>query len=159
VVTLLCGRWRVSLLPLATITVHAGTPVARGARLGSVGRGSDHAGLHLGVRRNGTRFGYVDPLRFLSPTPTTPSPPLGRAPRGSRNAPPAAPGHAPAAKPLTAPVAAPLHVAPGRAPGGLAPWPAWVGLALVLAGAGVRWRGPARTRTLRRVRATVRLNE
>jgi len=85
VVTLRCGGWRVTHLPLATITVHAGTSIARGARLGTVGRGSAHAGLHLGVRREGERFGYVDPLRFLTPTPhhtsSTPRPRTSRPPR------------------------------------------------------------------------------
>jgi hypothetical protein len=152
VVTLRCGRWRVTHLPLATITVHAGTPIARGARLGTVGRGSAHAGLHLGVRREGERFGYVDPLRFLTPTPTTPVPPLGPAPRGRHNA----PRPLPVATPLAAPARTPL-AAPARTP--LAPWPAWLGLALVLAGAGVRWRGEIRTRTRRHIRATARLNE
>jgi hypothetical protein len=42
---------------------------------------------------------------------------------------------------------------------GLAPWPAWLGLALVLAGAGVRHRHDLRTRTRRLIRATARLNE
>ena len=164
VVALRCGRWRVSHLPLTTITVRAGTPVARGARLGTVARSTTHVGLHVGVRRDGTRFGYVDPLRFLAPAPTTPLPPLGRAPRAHRDLPPPAPRtprtaplRAPHAAPLRAPHAAPLH--PGAGPGGIAPWPAWLGLALVLAGAGVRLRGGIRTRTLRHVRATARLNE
>jgi hypothetical protein len=205
VVTLRCGRWRVTHLPLATITVHAGTSVARGTRLGTVAAGTAHAGLHLGVRRDGHHFGYVDPLRFLTPAPTTPLPPLGRAPRRHRDLPPSPPGaprtapHAapqaphsarltapqvapqaashgapfttpvaaslttPLAASLTAPLAAsltaPREPARGPGPGGLAPWPAWLGLALVLAGAGVRWRGEIGTRTRRRIRATVRLNE
>ena len=192
VVALRCGRWRVSHLPLTTITVRAGTPVARGARLGTVARSTTHVGLHVGVRRDGTRFGYVDPLRFLAPAPATPVPPLGRAPRAHRDLPPPAPRtprtaplRAPHAAPLRAPHAAPLraplraphtaplrapHAAPLRAPhtaplhpgagpGGIAPWPAWLGLALVLAGAGVRLRGGIRTRTLRHVRATASLNE
>jgi hypothetical protein len=180
VVTLRCGPWRVTHLPLATITVHAGTPVARGANLGTVARNVAHAGLHLGVRRAGERFGYVDPLRFLVPAPTAPLPPLGRAPRTHRDLPPpaprtteplaapttaprAAPTTAPLASPLTAPLAAPhlarVALGAGADRGGLAPWPAWLGLALVLAGAGVRWRGGMRTRTRRHVRATARLNE
>jgi hypothetical protein len=194
VVTLRCGRWRVTHLPLATIAVHAGTSVARGARLGTVARGAGHIGLHLGVRREAKRFGYVDPLRFLTLTPTTPLPPLGRAPRGDRKLPPsprpprasapataplarpttaplARPAMAPLARPATAPLATPLtaplaapHLArfalgAGAGRGGLAPWPAWLGLALVLAGIGVRRRGTLRTRTRRRVRASVRLNE
>jgi hypothetical protein len=172
VVTLRCGRWRVTHLPLATITVHAGTSVGPGTRLGTVARGTDHAGLHLGVRREGNRFAYVDPLRFLAPAPTAPLPPLGRPPRAHRSLPPspgaplATAATAPVAAAATAPVAhrAPLappqvDAAAGSGRRGLAPWPAWLGLALVLAGAGVRWRGRIGTRTRRRVRASVRLNE
>jgi hypothetical protein len=183
VVTLRCGRWRVTHLPLATITVGTGTRVAPGARLGTLAHDGAHAGLHLGVRRQGKRFGYVDPLRFLAATHGTPLPPLGRAPRGHRLPPPVeptaalrvGPTAAPAAQPkpalpveppgapLTAPRLAPgtgpLVPAAGSARRGLAPWPAWVGLALVLAGAGVRWHGGIGTRTRRRLQATVRLNE
>jgi Peptidase family M23 len=195
VVALLCGRWRVTHLPLTTITVHAGTSVRRGAELGTVARSVAHPGLHLGVRRAGKRFGYVDPLRFLIPTPTAPLPPLGRAPRTHRDlsppaprvpaprsaptahlasplgAPLASPLGAPLASPTTAPLASPLSAplaAPrlarsargaGGGPGGIAPWPAWLGLALVLAGAGVRWRGGIRTRTRRQIRSTARLSE
>jgi hypothetical protein len=212
VVTLRCGPWRVTHMPLAAITVRAGTPVTRGARLGTVARSTTHAGLHIGVRRDGSPFGYVDPLRFLTPAPTAPLPPLGRAPRADRDLPPpsprtprtaprtaplgapraaprtaalgaplAAPRTAPLGAPLTAPRTAaraaplaPLHEAPlaplaaghtaslaahrGSKNGGLAPWPAWLGLSLVLAGAGFRWRG-MRTRTHRHIRATARLNE
>jgi hypothetical protein len=208
VVALRCGRWRVTHLPLATITVRAGTSVARGARLGVVAAAghagasgarlaadtdrahvgtsgarlaadtdgahvgtsgaaaSAHAGLHLGVRREGERFGYVDPLRFLAPAPSLPLAPLGRAPRGRRDLPPsrprprrAAPTTAPVLASLVAPLAASLDVAAHSDPGRLAPWPAWLGLALMLAGAGVRWRRASRTRTRRQVRATARLNE
>ncbi len=82
VVTLRCGRWRVTHLPLATIAVRRGARVRAGAKLGTVGSSPAHEGLHLGVRREGDRFGYVDPLRFLA-EPTTP-PPLGPAPRAAR---------------------------------------------------------------------------
>jgi LPXTG-motif cell wall-anchored protein len=160
VVTLRCGRWRVTHLPLATIAVRAGQDLDRGARLGTVARSSEHRGLHLGVRRDGERFGYVDPLAFLAPDRTTP-PPLGRAPRPRRAAPPpraAPPAGAPHRPPAaTSPAAAP-HRAPSAspAPAGsnpgprapFAPWPAWLGLALVLGGAGVGIRR-RRTRTLR----------
>jgi hypothetical protein len=167
VVTLLCGRWRVSHMPLNTITVRPDTNVSPGARLGTLADDHAHAGLHLGVRRAGTRFGYVDPLRFLSPTPT-PLPPLGRAPRGrprnltprSDSPPTPSPPPIAAPRPVSArrPVAAPRPVSvPGS--GSLAPWPAWAGLALVLAELGVRWRGPLRTRTCRIARARVRLHE
>lgn len=151
VVTLLCGHWRVSHMPLATITARTGTTVTAGTNLGTLAHGRDHAGLHLGVRRDGTRFGYADPLHFLNRT-ANPPPPLGRAPRTRPHARPdhdlAAHGPAPVGAPVSAPAQPPL-----------APWPVWAGLALVLAGAGagVRWRGAARTRTRSRLRAGVRL--
>ncbi len=88
VVTLLCGRWRVSVMPLAEVAVHAGERVRRGARVGAaaaVGRG--HAGLHLGVRRDGDRFGYVDPLRLLGRDRAAP-PPLVGPPPGRISSPP-----------------------------------------------------------------------
>lgn len=164
VVTLLCGRWRVSHMPLATITVRVGASVAAGTAVGTLARRHaglhvtrGHAGLHLGVRRDGRRFGYVDPLRFLGATPTAPSPPLGRA-RRARPPRPARPSARPAI-PSARPVRAPVVSTGNSAPGGLAPWPAWAGLALVLVGAGVRRHGSMRTRTRRRLRATVRLNE
>jgi len=142
VVTLLCGRWRVTQLPLATITVRRGTVAARGAAVGTVARSRAHAGLHLGVRRDGTPFGYVDPLRFLrAERPVAPTPVGRRGPRpraGRRWSLPRSSNPHPAAAPAGA----------GSSPvrgGDLAPWPAWAGLALVLAGAGVRWRG-VRTR-------------
>jgi hypothetical protein len=159
VVTVLCGRWRASLLPLSTIVVRRGETVSARTPLGTLARSVAHAGLHVGVRRAGVRFGYVDPLRFFAASrPGTP-PPLGRAPRGRPRAPLAAPATAPLAAPATAPLAAPA-TAPLAAPATeplaaplaplappaprplrrLAPWPAWVGLALALAGLGVRWR-------------------
>jgi len=174
VVTLRCGRWRVTHMPLASIAVRPGTRVREGAPLGTVGASRDHRGLHLGVRRDGARFGYADPLRFLATTPATP-PPLGRPPRPARphTRPPAprpivAPrpdAPHPAARPVVLPrrfaaprpIVAPPPTAlrpivappptdsnPGRA-APVAPWPVWLGLALVLAGAGMRWRGRVRT--------------
>jgi Peptidase family M23 len=167
VVTLLCRPWRVTQMPLGQIAVRAGATVAEGAPLGTVAASLEHAGLHLGVRRDGTRFGYADPLRFLGPGRPT-APPLGPAPRPTRPPRPtpprppsprppvphpvAAPPRAfvpprPVAAPLRAlipprPVSAPL-AATGSNPGHgspFAPWPAWLGLALVLAGAGIRVR-------------------
>jgi Peptidase family M23 len=127
IVTLRCGPWRVTHMPLATIAARGF--VARGAVIGTVARSPDHAGLHLGVRRDGTRFGYVDPLRFMA-APARPVP-LGRAPRAGRRAPPA-----PAVRPRS------RVFRPASPP--LAPWPAWAGLALVLAGAGLRLRARRR---------------
>jgi hypothetical protein len=151
IVTLRCGRWRVTHMPLATISARAGTAVPRGAPIGTAGASPDHAGLHLGVRRHGTRFGYVDPLRFMA-GPGSPVP-LGRAPRGGARRPtgptpptarprllprPPDPRLVPRSRLVRPPPAASLP---------LAPWPAWVGLALVLAGAGVSFRVRARVRT------------
>jgi hypothetical protein len=170
-VTVRCGRWRVTHMPMAAIDVRAGAIVARGARLGTVGRSNDHAGLHLGVRREGRRFRYVDPLRFLFDTTTTPPTaiPHGaprtpnrpqptatphRAPRtANRRLPTAVPHRAPriehsrlpATRPATRPQPAAQSIAPVAVErrtrnDGLAPWPAWAGLTLVLAGVGLRVR-------------------
>ena len=133
VATLRCGPWRVTHLPLATLAVHAGERVREGARLGTLAESAEHAGLHLGVRRAGDRFSYVDPLPLLGPEIPRVGPP-GVAPR---RAPPA-------------PVAAPRRAPPGRSPvriRAVATWPVWLGLALALAGAvggGVRLRSRAR---------------
>jgi hypothetical protein len=144
IVTLRCGPWRVTHMPLATISARAGTAVSRGAPLGSAASSSDHAGLHLGVRRDGTRFGYVDPLRFMA-GPATPVP-LGRAPRGSGRR-PVAPGPR-IVRPADPLVSRSRLVRPPPGPSlPLAPWPAWAGLALVLAGGGVSFRVRARVRT------------
>ncbi len=126
IVTLRCGRWRVTHMPLATIEAHGFA--RRGAVIGTVAPSRAHAGLHLGVRRDGTRFGYADPLRFLARR----SPPLGPAPR-----PPPRIVRPPRA---VAPRPPPPAAAPRPASPPVAPWPAWAGLALVLAGAGLRAR-------------------
>jgi hypothetical protein len=144
------GPRRVTHLPLARVLVHPGDRVAAGARVGTLGTDRAHGGLHLGVRRAGDPFAYVDPLPFLArarPPMTAPppvAPPERRVPAPLR-APPSSPRAAP--RP-SSPLAAPRpFAAPGRvrvsAPGRPAPWPAWVGLALALSGAfggGVRWR-------------------
>jgi hypothetical protein len=140
VVTLRCGPWRVTHLPLATLTVHAGARVREGARLGTPAASAEHAGLHLGVRRAGDRFAYVDPLALLGPEMPRVGPP-GVAPR--RVSPPAHPR-------AFAPVQPAVRTRP------VAAWPVWLGLALALAGAvggGLRLRvrrrrlGTARART------------
>ena len=139
IVTVRCGAWRVTHMPLATIAARG--RVRHGAVIGTVAAASGHAGLHLGVRREGTRFGYEDPLRFL--TGPSPAPPLGRGPRSAR----------PRRPPL---VRRPRLVrAPPAATSPLAPWPAWAGLALVLAGAGVSIRLRVRTRSPARRRGSV----
>lgn len=164
IVTLRCGPWRVTHLPLVAIEVRRGAVVPAGAPLGRLGGSRDHAGLHLGVRRAGDRFGYVDPMRFLGGERRLPPPLITVAPRGGRlgPAPPPAPAPAPAAAPAPAraavptAMAAPARIAAATHPYGaearvraLAPWPAWAGLALLLSGAiggGVRleWRRRAR---------------
>ena len=145
-VTVRCGRFRVTHMPMDAVDVRAGAVIRRGARLGRVGRSDDHAGLHLGVRRDGRRFGYVDPLRFLAADPPV-SPPAAAPRRVYRAPPPPQPVArrlAPRAAPGPRVVATPAVVTGDRTSGArtLAPWPAWAGLALVLAGAGVRWRRP-----------------
>jgi len=151
VVTLRCGRWRVTALPLASLAVRVGEHVRAGAPIGRVGTMTGHTGLHVGVRRASDRFAYVDPLPLLG---SERRPPVGVLPRqGPRVAAPPRTAPAPrvAAPPRAAPVprgAGPPRYAPAegrvRVPaGGLAPWPAWVGLALLAVGAvggGVRIR-------------------
>jgi hypothetical protein len=135
VVTVACGRWRVSHLPLARIAVRDGGDVVAGDAIGTAGSARGHTGIHLGVRRAGERFGYVDPLRFIHPgTPPPPAGPPGRARRGGR--------------PRPAPAPAPPRPAAARP---LAPWPVWVALAVALlaAAGGARLRGGVRTRPRR----------
>lgn len=157
VVTLRCGPWRVTHLPLAALAVHVGDRVRAGHPLGTLGTRSGRAGLHLGVRRAGDPFGYVDPLAFLppdrSPRPGPLPPPAGRRPQ-PHAAPPVIARRLRPAPPQPAPPAGRVRV---PVPGGVAPWPAWVGLALALSGAlggGVRWRARAR-----RARAPARTGE
>ena len=179
VVTVRCGSYRVTHLPLASVAVAGGARVRAGARIGTVGRSREHAGLHVGVRRAGDRFGYVDPVPLLADprrracrrrrewagrrrgpsrgAEAAPRPcraPRARRRRAARRAPPAAapraasraapPCRAAAARgaaaaappPPAAPrVARPLPAGPAAAVRVLAPWPAWLGLAVLLAGA------------------------
>lgn len=121
VVSVRCGRWRVSYAPLRSPAVSRGVMVRGGATLGRAG-GGHGGGVHVGVRREGRPFGYVDPEpRFATrrpppPVPVpVPAPGLGPAPR--RGLPP------------------PPRPAPAPAPG-VAPWPVWGGLALVLLSSG-----------------------
>jgi hypothetical protein len=111
-----CGEWRVSYAPLGRIVVRAGEPAGPGSRLGRA-RGE----LHFGVRREGERFGYVDPLRFLgarrAPPPILVAPPRDGRPPSARP------------RPLAARLAARPHPPPA-----LAPWPVWLGLLLGLTG-------------------------
>ena len=168
-VSVRCGAFRVAYLPLRTLAVRRGARVARGTVLGTTAAPGRHAGQHVGVRREGSRWDYVDPLPFFG---ASGGPPLAPAPRrGPHRGAPAAPGAAPvrpplrvpSARPLAAPHSWPVPTAPKRQPAArlgetLAPWPAWVGLVLILAGASgagvARRRGAAHPRpaaTLARV--------
>jgi Peptidase family M23 len=119
VVTVACGPWRVSHLPLATITARLGARLSAGAPIGTAAPSRAHDGIHLGVRRAGDPFGYVDPLRFIHPgaqrppagPPATPRrPPRRRAPRQpARPVPSAHPAPVSSAHPAPIPSA---HSAP-----------------------------------------------
>ena len=114
-VSVRCGRWRVSYAPLSRVSAREGRWVGAGARLGR----APHE-LHFGVRREGRRFGYVDPLRFIDRRRTAPPPVLVPPPDGRPRARAARPP--PAARTASLPSAT------------LAPWPVWLGLALLLTG-------------------------
>jgi hypothetical protein len=132
VVSVRCGTRRVSYLPVDAVRVRAGARVPRGARVGRVAPG--HAGLHLGVRREGDPFAYEDPLALLSRP--VPPPPLTTLPRPARRLRPPAPAPRLAPAPAPAPRLAPApRGAPAPAPRATAPWPVWLGLALLLSGA------------------------
>jgi Peptidase family M23 len=176
VVTIACGRWRVSHMPLGAIDVRVGARVIAGDPIGTDEATPAHAGLHVGVRRARERFGYVDPLRFIRRPPPGPVPVIGPPPRPTRPREHAAPRAVAAPREVAPPrdvapprpVAAPRAIAPPRAvaapraiappPGRpLAPWPAWAGLAALLLaattrGAALRRHGRDRIRT----RPTVR---
>jgi Peptidase family M23 len=119
-VSVRCGAWRVSYAPLTRVAVRAGGRIGAGAHLGRA-----RAALHLGVRREGRRFGYVDPLRFLAAR-RSPSPPLLGPPQAVRRR------AAPRGPPLTRPHPARRQAV--RPHAGLAPWPVWLGLILLLTG-------------------------
>jgi hypothetical protein len=106
-VSVRCGRWRVSYAPLVRVAVREGERVGAGARLGR-----SAGGIHFGVRREGRRFGYVDPLPFFAAA-RAPVPPV------AVRSPPSPPR----------PRAEPTHLEPS-----LAPWPVWLGLTLLLTG-------------------------
>jgi hypothetical protein len=135
-VSVSCRGWRVSYAPLRALGVRADQRIGAGRRLGAIARGR-HPGLHFGVRREGRRFAYVDPLPFIDRL--APAPPVAGRRAPGRRRPPAPP-------PLPAP--APLRARAAAAAPAVAPWPVWAGLALVLtglAGAGTV-RRPSRSR-------------
>jgi hypothetical protein len=119
-VSVRCGHWRVAYLPLRTLAVQTGARVARGARLGTAARSGLHAGLHVGVRREGRRWAYVDPTPFFGarapmPVPIGPPPRAVRTPSNPRpapvrRAPIAAPRSDPVRVPVTAPRSDPVRV-------------------------------------------------
>jgi hypothetical protein len=112
VVTLLCHRWRVTHLPLDAIAVRRGLRVRAGTRLGVLASSRVHAGLHLGVRRAGDPFGYVNPMRFLpGGHPPAPPPPFVTAGGEPHLGPAPPPAAAPAARPVRA---EPPHTAKAR---------------------------------------------
>jgi hypothetical protein len=120
-VSVTCGPYVASYLHLDAIAVRRGAKLARGAPLGTVGTtgppGERRPHLQFGVRREGDRWGYVDPLRLLPGGKTAPP----------DATPPARGGHPrPVAPILPTPAPADLGHAPaashapalGRAPGG-----------------------------------------
>jgi Peptidase family M23 len=132
-VTIRCGRWRVTLLPLAELATRRGASVATGASLGRTAPG--HPGLHIGVRRAGDPWGYVDPLAALPHLRAGPAgaPPLVAPPRAARprGAPP--PSDPPRGAPRAAPrprgsPADPIAPRPARLP-----WTAYLGAGLLAA--------------------------
>ena len=153
VVSIRCGRRRVSHLPLASVAVRAGTAIAAGTPIGTVAPG--HGGLHVGVRREGDPFAYEDPMPLLT-RPGPARPPFAAVPaRRVRVRPPAPrpvarpgairPAPHPAAgpgaiRPALRPAPPPPVIRPAPRPAAStdrrpAPWPVFAGLALLLAGA------------------------
>jgi Peptidase family M23 len=139
-VSVRCGPLTATYLHLSSIAVRRRARVGAGERIGTVGttgrpsRGGAH--LHLGARRTGRRWAYVDPLSLL-PRP-------GRLP----------PGPAPLPRRVPRPAAPPpprTHPLPASPPP--LPVAVWLGAGLLALGApGVavrrarrrRRRGPAR---------------
>jgi hypothetical protein len=125
-VTVDCGAWTATYLWLASVAVRRGDRVAAGDRLGRVGA----RGLHLGARRTGRRWAYVDPLSLLAGDPGARPAPLVRAPRWRIGPGPLATKPRPAPLPLPLRWSVPLAVAARPA----VPAVAWLGLALLAAG-------------------------
>jgi peptidase M23-like protein len=125
-VTINCGALTATYLRLASLAVRRGDQVAVGDRLGRLGP----RGLHLGARRTGRRWDYVDPLALLGRDPSMHPRPLVRAPRWRTG-----PGPIPT-RPRPAPLPLPLRWSAPTAAAArpVVPLVAWLGLAL-LAGA------------------------
>ncbi|HEX8123580.1 MAG TPA: M23 family metallopeptidase [Solirubrobacteraceae bacterium] len=124
VVTVACGPLVATYLELGSIVVRRGTPVARGAPLGTVA--ASH--LQLGARRAGDRAGYVDPLTLLGEDRTPPR--IATLPR--RGPRPRLPEPRVDGPPRPAPVPHPRPVTAEPSDG--TPLAAWLGLALFTAG-------------------------
>jgi hypothetical protein len=122
-ITVACDALTASYLWLASVAVRRGSLVEVGDRLGRLGA----RGLHLGARRSGRRWGYVDPLLLLAGDPGDRPAPLVRAPRW-RAGPRPLPMRPPAA-PVLLRWSAPLAAAARPA----APVVAWLGLGLLAA--------------------------
>jgi len=150
-VSVACGPLTASYLHLSSITVRRGERVPAGVVLGAVGRSgrprSAVAHLHFGVRWTGRRFAYVDPLSLLREPGL---PPVSALPRAApRITPPGRPPPRPAPlRSRRSPV--PVRRISGPAPRASGPWalpwPAWVGLGLIAAGAPMGLVRPRRRR-------------
>lgn len=140
VVSVSCGALAATYLGLGRLAVRAGSRLAAGQGLGTLGPAGR---LRLGARRAGDRRGYLDPLTLLADD--RPAPPrLGPAPAPLRLRP---------ARPAR-PAAQPHAVAPASASAARRlPWPAYPALALVASALPVG--GLVRRR--RRRRASLRL--
>jgi hypothetical protein len=124
-VTVNCGAWTATYLQLASLAVRRGDRVAVGDRLGRVGA----RGLHLGARRTGRRWDYVDPLSLLADDPGTRPVPIVRAPRWRAG--PGPLGRQPRPAPLPIPLRWSAPVAAAARPA--VPVVAWLGLAVLAA--------------------------
>ena len=176
VVTVVCGAFKATYLPLRGIAVRAaGARVARGSLLGTVAEG--HGGLHVGVRRAGDPFAYEDPMAHIAdpalpvpgvfprgrpraqgrpraPSPRAPAPRLRTPAPGLRAPSPRLLPHNPGetAPRLSVPgIGEPsLRTSPHN-PSEPAPWPVWAGAALVLAGCAGSGAAVARRRRAARL--------
>jgi len=121
------GRYDTSYLHLSSAAVHKGERVNSGDAVGAVGtsgrRSATAPHVHFGVRRAGSRHGYVDPLELLPPlaAPRAPAPRVVPSPVPVRVRPEPQPvrvrdpGRVPARRPVRVPAGRRVR-APGRAP-------------------------------------------
>jgi len=144
-VSVACGKLTATYLHMTGIAVRRGDRLRAGVRIGAVGttgrRRHREAHLHLGARRTGRRWAYVDPLRLLGnpgvPAPLLPGtrrPGVPALPRlGPAPVPVLRPEPARAPRPLARP--APVPVAQPRGTPGIPLGGWWVPAGLGLAGA------------------------